>query len=182
MGMGFTARNGSAPRQGLLLVGWTELHLWKQITPTNMSNKPRFVTTTDRKSGIGIEEMVRTISLKNVPVQDSGSAADLAILAGLPARWVLLGARVVGKTQAGTLAAAVIDLRTAGAGGGSSVIDVTSTNSTLNTITANGKIKNLTPLAQTDVYTARRLFLRQTTNSANIGTVDLHLQIQDLGA
>ena len=148
-----------------------------------MANAARLVTTRDRNVGTPVSALPKTFSAKGLVLKSSGAtASDLGAIVGLPARYVITRAWVVSRSAAGTLVASVINLFTAASGGGVSVIDTTSTNATLTGLTAAEKIKVLTPLAATAPLTARRLYFRQTTDSANAGTVDVFVQVQDLGA
>ncbi len=81
-------------------------------------------------------------------------------------------------TAAGTLAASQISLRTAAAGGGSDILTAGANSG----LTAAGKVKQLTVTAVTDVVTADRVYIRQTTDSGNAGTVRVHILWMDLSA
>lgn len=93
--------------------------------------------------------------------------ADLATVAIPFARYLPLAVRVEAVTAAGTLAGATLDIRTAVAGGGASVL---SAPTALTAATAVDKIVSITPVA-TDVRTASALTIRQTTDSVNAGTI-----------
>ena len=147
-----------------------------------MTYKGRFVITHDRAAGPSVDMSTFTYTFRDVALQTTGGAADIATLSGLPPRYLIRDIVVVAKSATGTLVASVIDIRTAAAGGGASIIDTTSTNATLTNLTAEDKLKSLVPLTYTDIQKTRKLFLRQTTNSANAGVVDIHVRVQLLGA
>lgn len=88
---------------------------------------------------------------------------------------LIIAAYVHVVSAAGTVAAAVLDIRTAAAGGGSSII----TAGAVTGLTAADKVKALTVPAQTDVFAADKLYVRQTTDSANAGTIRVVVEVVD---
>lgn len=113
-------------------------------------------------------------------VLTSTSPGDLGSIA-IPAnitRYIIRKIAVVAKTAAGTLALATVDLRTVAAGGGSSVL---SGATALVAASAAGKVVDLSSVSViTDALTASTLFVRQTVDSANAGTIIVSLELTDL--
>lgn len=114
------------------------------------------------------------VLLGSIAIGTSGSPADLGSLAvpNLP-RWKPGRMWVVAKTAAGTLAASVLVLRTAAAGGGTALTAALTTTA----LTAADKFQDFTAAALTDIQTAASVFVRQTTNSANAGVADVYVEL-----
>lgn len=90
-------------------------------------------------------------------------------------KFLMVGCYVHAVSAAGTLVAAVLDVRTAAAGAGASVI----TAAAITGVTAAGKVKAMTVPAQTDVVAADKLYIRQTTDSGNAGTIRVVVEVID---
>lgn len=100
---------------------------------------------------------------------DIGSAAIPAEYA----RWKYLRSWLVAKTGASTMAASVLLIRTAADGGGTAL----TASLTCTGLTAANKTLDFTAASLTDTFTASTLYLRQTTDSVNAGTVTAYVEI-----
>ncbi len=119
-----------------------------------------------------------TVSLRGVTVGTSGSAADRASVA-LPVgitRWRLLRTIIRVVTASGTLALGTVGIYTQAAAGGTTIV----TAAALVTLTATNKVVDSTIAAITDGITDTNVFVRQTIDSANAGTIDVFIDCQDL--
>ena len=111
-----------------------------------------------------------------ITLSTAGGAVDKATISVPFSRYLPLAVTIESVTAAGTLAAATIDIRTAAAGGGASIL---SAPTALTAATAVDKIVSITPVA-TDVRTAPTLTLRQTVDSGNAGTISGVLVVRPL--
>lgn len=116
------------------------------------------------------------VAFKNVTVLTSGTPADVASVA-LPA-WctryfvILTGSRCLAESAAGTLAAAAFTLRDAAAGGGNAA------SSSFAGPASTSVMVNVTgTAASSPPHTAATLYLNQTANSANAGTISVYAVI-----
>ena len=100
----------------------------------------------------------------------AGATGDLQTIATGTSRYIVLSAYAETNSAAGTLALATIDIRTATAGGGSSVLAAPVA---LTSLTAIDLAQSLAPMALGAVQTAANLTLRQTVLSANAGTISV---------
>lgn len=106
----------------------------------------------------------------------SGSPADLGSFA-LPAainRYTVTNVYAYTTAASGTLAAATVDVRTAAAGGGSSLLTAPVA---LTGLTAANLAQNMTPLAMGTTFAGGSIFVRQTINSLNAGTVTIAVEV-----
>lgn len=109
-------------------------------------------------------------------IATSGSPADLASFV-LPAyinRYTVTNVWAYTTAASGTLAAATVDLRTAAAGGGSSLLTSPVAMTGLTTVNL---VQNMAPLALGATFANGTLFVRQTINSLNAGTVTLAVEV-----
>jgi hypothetical protein len=112
----------------------------------------------------------QAVRISNVTLLTTGSPADLtSVTIGL-SRYIVTAVYVESNSAAGTLAAATIDVRTAAAGGGASVLNAATA---LTGLTAADKAQSVAVAALGNVQTAATLVLRQTVDSANAGVVSL---------
>jgi len=116
------------------------------------------------------------IAFKNVTVLTTGTPEDVASVA-LPA-WctryfvILTGSRCIAESAAGTLAAASLNLRDAAAGGGNAA------SSNFAGPASTSVMVNVTgTAASSPPHTAATLYLNQTANSANAGTISVYAVI-----
>lgn len=145
-------------------------------------------------SNITVTELARAIlgfaamtpiilSAKNVTVLTSGAPADIASIT-LPSwltRWSIpLGSvgnftsRIIAETASGTLAGASFTCYTAASGGGSAV----TTAITGPSAAALGSVINgINPNSVAASFTSNTIYIRQTANSANAGTVSFYLML-----
>jgi hypothetical protein len=80
------------------------------------------------------------------------------------------------NTVVGTVAASVIGVSTATLGGGTVIV----TPAALTGLTANGILKGTTLATAVAVVTTGKLYVYQTTDSANAGTIDVIVEYVDL--
>lgn len=117
------------------------------------------------------------LKIAGVAIVTTGSAADMGSVATGCASWIFTGrAHIVSLTATATLAATVLILRTAAAGGGTAL----TAGLTTTALDAANKYQAFTPAALTDVFTAASIYARQTTDSLNAGTADIYIEIQPL--
>lgn len=108
------------------------------------------------------------LRLTSAAIATSGSPADIgSITVGL-SRYIISGIYVESLTAAGTLALGTIDIRTATAGGGSSILLAATALTSLTTLDL---AQSVAPAALGSVLTAATLTVRQTINSLNAGTI-----------
>lgn len=106
----------------------------------------------------------------------SGAPADMQSFA-LPSyinRYTVTGVWAYTSAASGTLALATIDLRTAAAGGGSSLLTAPVA---LTGLTAVNLAQNLTPLALGATFAGGTMYARQTVNSANAATLVIAVRV-----
>lgn len=144
------------------------------------------VTGTGGSSYGGIAPI--TLYAKSVTVLTAGAPADIATIT-IPAgitRWmvqanitdgVLLGCLSYVETAAGTLADATYDVRTAASGGGTGIAADAGLEAASGGYTTMAPAFGGTGLL---VGTASTLYIRQTANSANAGTVSFYITIYPL--
>jgi len=114
------------------------------------------------------------LSFKNITLLTTGAPADIATIT-VPSwctRYVVIlsGSRILAETAAGTLAAASITVRTAANGAGDPVTGTTACPaSTASTVSVTGTSVSVAP------PTTQTLYVYQTGNSANAGTVSGYL-------
>lgn len=123
---------------------------------------------------IGLSQVkVPAFSLKT-----AGSPADVASIA-IPfsmSKYVVKAAWVRAATAAATLQAATIDLRTAAGGAGSSIL---SGATALTSLTAAGKVQTINCVTS-DALSSQIIYVYQTVDSGNAGTVEITLELIDL--
>lgn len=112
----------------------------------------------------------QAVRFTTAPIGASGSPADLQTVAVGLTRYVVTAVYVESISAAGTLAAGTIDVRTATAGGGASVLNAATA---LTGLTAADKAQSIAVAALGNVLTAANLTLRQTVDSANAGVVSV---------
>lgn len=136
----------------------------------------------DMRSALGISYPVIVLSAKNVTVLTSGAPADIASIT-LPSwltRWSIpnhgvgnIQSRLIAETASGTLAGASFTCYTAASGGGSAVSNA------ITGPTAAGVGSSISGIAPTTAaaFTSNTIYIRQTANSANAGTVSFYLML-----
>jgi hypothetical protein len=118
------------------------------------------------------------IKIPAFALNTAGSPSDLASIV-IPtniSNYVIKNAWVRAVTAAGTLIAATIDIRTAAGGAGSSIL---SAPTALTGLTGVGTVKTISAL-NASTLTAPLLYVRQTVDSLNAGTVMVTLELVDL--
>lgn len=129
------------------------------------------------KESLGLAEVQPfVIAFKNVTVLTTGTPDDVASVA-LPA-WctryfvILTGSRCLAESAAGTLAAASFTLRDAATGGGNAA------SSSFAGPASTSVMVNITgTAASSPPLTSSTLYLNQTSNSANAGTISVYAVI-----
>lgn len=127
---------------------------------------------------VELGDLKRVIKKQGVTIGASGGATDRATISlkGMEIdKYIVTNVRIVARTAAGTLAVAEVGLYTAAAGGGTGIVAAAA----LTGVTAANKHLAMTVAAH-DVQTAQTLYVRQTVNSGNAGTVDVIIELQDL--
>lgn len=136
----------------------------------------------EMRTNLGISAVPIILSMKNVTVLTSGAPADIASIT-LPSwltRWALpnhgvgnIQSRLIAETASGTLAAASFTCYTAASGGGSAVSNA------ITGPTAAGLGSSISGIAPTTAasFTSNTIYIRQTANSANAGTVSFYLML-----
>jgi hypothetical protein len=120
------------------------------------------------------------VAFKNVTVLTSGAPADIASVQ-LPAwctRWILYWnnpTRCIAEAAAGTLAAAVFNVLGVAGGGGMTLSSI-SAGPASTAVAATGNAPSLGVPPQT----SNIIYLRQTVNSANAGTISVYALIVPL--
>lgn len=112
----------------------------------------------------------------NVPIATSGGATDRGVLE-VPigvTRYAITGVWAYTVSAAGTLAAGTVDLRTAAAGAGASLLTAPIA---LVGLTAANLAQSLVPVALGVTYTAHTLYLRQTIDSLFAGVVNVYVEL-----
>lgn len=100
----------------------------------------------------------------------TGATGDLQTIATGTARYIVLSIYAETTAASGTLALATVDIRTATAGGGTSILTAPVA---LASLTASDLAQSLAPMALGAIQTAANLTLRQTVLSANAGTISV---------
>lgn len=108
------------------------------------------------------------IVISTASIATSGSPADLVTVATGLSRYIVGAVYVESLTAAGSLAIGTVDIQTATAGGGASIL---SAPVALTGLTTLNLAQSLAPAALGSVLTAANLTLRQTVNSLNAGTI-----------
>lgn len=119
-----------------------------------------------------------SVELKSVPIATSGSALDRASIT-LPAevtRWIPIRTQYQIRTAAGTVAAAQFGIYTGAAATGTTIV----TAAALTAMTAADKTISPTTIALATVLTATTIYLHQTVDAANAGTMDVVVECLDL--
>lgn len=130
-------------------------------------------------AGVDYPSPIRgTFIITGNAIATSGSPADLQTLTlTLPTgytRYAVLNAWAYSTAAAGSMALGTIDVRTAAAGGGSSLLNAASA---LTALTAVNLMQSLTPVTMGVTYTSTSLVVRQTVNSLNAGTISVLLDL-----
>lgn len=107
----------------------------------------------------------------------TGATGDLQTIATGTARYIVLSVYAETTAASGTLALATVDIRTATAGGGTSILTAPVA---LASLTAVDLAQSLAPMALGAIQTAANLTLRQTVLSANAGTISVVVVILPL--
>lgn len=100
----------------------------------------------------------------------TGATGDLQTIATGTSRYIILSVYAETTAASGTLALATVDIRTATAGGGTSILTAPVA---LASLTATNLAQSLAPMALGAIQTAANLTLRQPALSANAGTVSV---------
>lgn len=137
----------------------------------------------EMRANLGISTVPIILSVKSVTVLTSGAPADIASIT-LPSwltRWSIpLGSvgnftsRIIAETASGTLAGASFTCYTAASGGGSAV--TTATAGPAAAALGSG-INGINPTSVAAAFTSNTIYIRQTANSANAGTVSFYLML-----
>jgi len=136
----------------------------------------------EMRANLGISAVPIILSVKNVTVLTSGAPADIAAISvpAWVARWSIpigtLGnftSRLIAETASGTLTGASFTCYTAAAGGGSAVSAAFSGSTAAGLGTG---IHGITP-STAAAFTSNTIYIRQTANSANAGTVSFYLML-----
>lgn len=112
----------------------------------------------------------QAVRIPNITLLTAASPADLATVSIDLNRYIVTAVYVESMSAAGTLAAATIDIRTATAGGGASVLNAATA---LTGLTAANLVQAPAVATLGAALTAANLTLRQTVNSGNAGVVSL---------
>lgn len=112
----------------------------------------------------------QAVRIPNVTLLTAASPGDLATVSVDLNRYIVTAVYVESMSAAGTLAAATIDIRTATAGGGASVLSAATA---LTGLTAANLVQAPAVATLGAALTAANLTLRQTVNSGNAGVVSL---------
>lgn len=173
---------------GATLVGQTEQTLLQQIfvaaatNPGGESDPASFATITGQPTDNAallevIKKNVFVVAFKNVTVLTSGAPADVASFT-LPdwcTRWRLVPTScgfMEANSAAGTLAGASFDIRPSANGAANAASASFAGPASTSVVTSIvGTSTSLLPVSSTTVY------LRQTANSANAGTVSVYLML-----
>jgi hypothetical protein len=184
--MSFIASNYyliQAPFGGLVL-GWCSAASPEGIVPAPVGARVDTPSGEFRKiTGTGTagwERIGRTfnVTLRGVPIATSGSPADrqsAAIPSGIT-RWRPVRATIICATATGTLAAASAGIFTQAAGAGTAIVDATA----LTPFTGANQVRDLNLGTINTAITDQNIFIRQTVNSGNAGTLDILIACQDL--
>lgn len=108
------------------------------------------------------------VQIPSTALGTSGSPADLATVATGLSRYIVHSVYVESISAAGTLGTATVDIRTATAGGGSSILNAATA---LTGLTALNLVQAPAVAALSGVLTAANLTLRQTIDSLNAGNI-----------
>lgn len=121
---------------------------------------------------------VFTVQLLGVPVVTTGSPVDAASVSiqSSITRWTPLRVLIRAASATGTLAAGTFGVYSAAAAGGTTIV----TAAALTALTAANKLVLSTVAAQTDGITDTSIFVRQTVNSVNAGTIDVIVEALQL--
>lgn len=124
------------------------------------------------------------LRVNSVTILTAGAPADIATIT-VPAwctRWVMtgssaavvIGSVAVAETAAGSLSAAAVEFRDAAGGGGSAITTVAAAMPT-----AAGNAASFRAVTTT-IFSSSTIYIRQTTDSANAGTVSFYVTILPL--
>lgn len=119
-----------------------------------------------------------SVRLSGVAIAAAGSPIDAASIALPPqvTRWIPTRTTFRAATAAGTLAGASVGVFTQAAGAGTTIV----TAAAITSLTAANKMQTMTTIAVTDGITDTNIFIRQTADSANAGTLDIVIDCIDL--
>jgi hypothetical protein len=179
---------------GADLIGQTEQTLLQQLVvaaATNTGSAPTYsaditaflgaANDTAAKEALGLAEVQPfVIAFKNVTVLTTGAPADVASVA-LPAwctryRLAQSGIHlVIAESAAGTLAGASFGVRDAAGGGGNGISNAFAGPASTSVVVA--PVNSSTSVLPS---TAGTIYLNQTANSANAGTISVYLMIVPL--
>lgn len=135
----------------------------------------RLTSTRTPKGARGAEIQIEELRLQPRTVftlKTTGSPADLGVIdmtggdSSLTPAYIVKGVQIGILTAAGTVAATTIGIYTAAAAGGTTVV----TAAALTAMTAASKSIAMT-VATSDILVAPKLYVRQTVDSANAGTI-----------
>lgn len=167
------------------VTGWCSVNSPEGVVPAPQGAKVvtpagEFFKANGGSGNTGWERIGRTftITLRAVPIGTSGGAVDRAskaIPAGIT-RWRPVRATILCAAAAGTLAAASAGIFTQAAGGGTAIVAPTA----LTPFSAVNEVRDLGLGTINQAITDQNIFIRQTVNSANAGTLDILIACQDL--
>jgi len=136
----------------------------------------------EMRANLGISAVPIILSAKNVAVLTSGAPADIASIS-VPSwvtRWMLVGSavgatsRLIAESAAGSLSAATFGVYD-GAGGTGNVVSL---GSITGPASANlGSLIGAVAVGTVAFSTSSTIYIRQTANSANAGTVSFYLVV-----
>jgi len=127
---------------------------------------------------------VRAVVVTGISLQTAGDISTISMANWLStgagtAKYVVTAARLYeASTSLSATAAATLTIRTAAAGGGSTIITAL-TNANVRTLTAATKLFNATPTV-TDYFTVPTLYVNLGTGHGSAATVSLYLQLTEL--
>jgi hypothetical protein len=168
-----------------VVIGWCSVNSPEGVVPAPQGTKistpaGEFFKANGGNGNTGWERIGRTfnVTLRAVPIATSGSPNDRAskaIPSGIT-RWRPVRATILCATAAGTLAAASAGIFTQAAGAGTAIVDATA----LTPFTGANQVRDLNLGTINTAITDQNIFIRQTVNSGNAGTLDILIQCQDL--
>lgn len=120
-----------------------------------------------------------TLAVKSVTIKTSATPADIATIT-IPSgitRYRVINSQMmaaIAETASGTLAAANVKVQDAASGLGNNIVAAFAMPASASTMTS------APGASSTQIITSSTLYLNQTSNSANAGTVSFYIQIQPL--
>lgn len=167
-----------------VMTGWCSAVSPEGVVPAPIGAEVRtptgtFVKTTNGgNTGWEREGRTFTVTLRAVPIATTGSPADRASRA-LPVgitRWRPLRATIICATATGTLGAASAGIFTQAGGVGTAIVPSTA----MTPFTGANEVRDLNLGTVNTAIVDQNIFIRQTVNSGNAGTLDVIIVCQDL--